>query len=276
MEQLAFFLKFLLTIYGILLLVLVLTQCSLVYYPNMPSRDLVTTPEAIGLAYKNIELTTEDGINLHSWYIPAEENAPVILFFHGNAGNVSHRLDSIRLFNQLGYAVFIFDYRGFGKSSGKPSEKGTYLDAQAALQYLTQQRQLPLEKIVYFGRSLGAAVASYLAVTHPPKALVLESTFTSAPDMAAKLFPIFPMRWLTRFSYSNIKHIKNIHCPVLIVHSPDDEIIPYDMGKKLFEAANEPKVFLQIHGGHNEGFITSRQIYNQGLNNFLTKYSSSN
>ena len=278
MDQFFLVIKLLLGLYGVLLLVIFLTQCSMVYYPNLPSREIVATPEQNGLTYENVELTTTDQQTINGWFIPADlpsdrpvntKEHRVLLFFHGNAGNISHRLDSIGIFLRLGLSVFIIDYRGYGKSSGKPSEQGTYLDADAALSYLVNERNIPMDNIIYFGRSLGGAVASHLAVKHPPKALILESTFTSAPDMAARLFPIFPMRWLTRFSYSNINNIKNIHCPVLIVHSSEDDIIPFELGRALFAAANEPKQFLEIHGDHNEGFIQSRQIYIAGLKRFL-------
>ena len=267
--------KILLTVYCALLLVLVLTQCSMVYYPELPSRKLGATPQQIGLTYESVQFLTEDQQQLHGWFIPANAGDDVLLFFHGNAGNISHRLDSIQIFRQLGLSVFIFDYRGYGQSTGKPSEKGTYLDAIAAYEYLVRERSVNPDHLIYFGRSLGGAVASHLAVKHPPKALILESTFTSAPDMASRLFPIFPMRWLTRFSYSNIDNIKSIHCPVLIVHSPEDDIIPYDLGRKLYEAANEPKQFLQIHGGHNEGFFLSGKTYIEGLEHFLKSLNSS-
>ncbi|MGD8594196.1 MAG: alpha/beta hydrolase [Gammaproteobacteria bacterium] len=267
--------KLLFTLYCALLLILVLSQCSMVYYPNLPSRDLTANPEQIGLAYESVHFATEDQQQLHGWYVPGRGDNDVLLFFHGNAGNISHRLDSIGIFHQLDLAIFIFDYRGYGESTGKPSEQGTYRDAQAAYQYLVRERNMDPDKLIYFGRSLGGAVASHLAVNHPPKALILESTFTSAPDMASRLFPIFPMRWLTRFSYSNISNIKSIHCPVLIVHSPDDDIIPYELGRKLYDAANQPKRFLEIHGGHNEGFILSGHIYTDGLKTFLETSNSS-
>ena len=267
--------KLLLGIYCALLLIIVVRQFSMVYYPNLPSRELTTDPKDVGLAFENVQIATEDNQQLHGWYIPAQKNSDVLLFFHGNAGNISHRLDSIGIFHHLGLAVLIFDYRGYGNSSGKPSEKGTYRDAQAALDYLARERQIDSGRLIYFGRSLGGAVASHLAVKHPPKALILESTFTSAPDMASRLFPIFPLRWLTRFSYSNISNIKAIHCPVLIIHSPEDDIIPYDMGQNLYDSANAPKRFLQIRGGHNDGFIQSGEIYTQGLRNFLQTLNSS-
>jgi fermentation-respiration switch protein FrsA (DUF1100 family) len=274
-DQLLLVGKFLLAVYFALLLILVLTQCSMVYYPNLPSRELVNSPEQLGLSYENVHFLTEDGLQLHGWYIPANQDSDVLLFFHGNAGNISHRMDSINIFHRLQLSILIFDYRGYGNSTGKPSESGTYRDAQAAYHYLVHQRKVNPERLIYFGRSLGGAVASHLAVEHAPKALILESTFTSAPDMASRLFPVLPLRWLTRFSYSNINNIKSIHCPVLIVHSPDDEIIPYDLGRNLYAAANQPKQFLKIHGGHNEGFIQSKTIYMEGLRAFLQTLKNS-
>lgn len=268
--------KIVIVLYCALLLLLVLSQRSVVYYPNLPSRELIDTPDLIGLAFESVHFTTADQETLHGWFIPAPNPRGVLLFFHGNAGNISHRLDSIRIFHQLGLTVFIFDYRGYGNSTGKPGETGMYRDAQAAFSYLVKERNVNPAQLIYFGRSLGGAVASHLAVTHPPQALILESTFTSATDMAARLFPIFPMRWLTWFSYNNIDNVKSIHCPLLLIHSPDDEIIPYALGRKLYEAANDPKQFLQISGGHNEGFMESGQTYVTGLKLFLEATATHN
>jgi hypothetical protein len=275
LDQLLLVGKILLALYIALLLILVITQHSMVYYPNLPSRELVATPEQLGLDYENIHFATEDGQQLHGWYVPAKQDSDVLLFFHGNAGNISHRLDSISVFHRLQLSIFIFDYRGYGNSTGTPSESGTYQDAQAAYHYLVRQRDVSPDRLIYFGRSLGGAVASHLAVEHPPKALILESTFTSAPDMASRLLPVFPLRWLTRFSYSNISNLKSIHCPVLIVHSPDDEIIPYTLGRQLYETAHQPKQFLKIHGGHNDGFLQSEVIYINGLRTFLQTLTNS-
>jgi fermentation-respiration switch protein FrsA (DUF1100 family) len=255
--------------YGCLLLLVVLVQDNMVYFPDTPDREMTSTPGEVGLAYENVYFSTDDRQRLHAWYIPARKETGTVLFFHGNAGNISHRLESILILNQLNLSVFIFDYRGYGKSSGKPSEQGTYLDAQAAFHYLTAVRHIDISRLIYFGRSLGGAVAAQLAVIHPPKALILESTFTSAPDMARHIFPLFPARWLSRFSYNTAMTMRAIHCPVLIIHSPDDEIIPYKFARKLYKTANKPKQFLAIHGGHNDGFIQSGQIYTKGLKHFL-------
>lgn len=274
-DQLLLVGKILLGIYIALLLLLAFSQYTMVYYPNTPSRDLVSDPEQINLFYENVQFVTDDGEQLHGWYVPASKDSNVLIFFHGNAGNISHRLDSLEIFHRLDLAVFIFDYRGYGNSTGKPSEAGTYRDAQGAYRYMVEEREVDPDRLIYFGRSLGGAVASHLAIEHPPKALILESTFTSAPDMASRVFPpVFPIRWLTRFSYSNIGNLKSIHCPILIVHSTEDEIIPYDMGRKLYEAANQPKEFLQLHGGHNEGFMKNRKIYVEGLKEFLQTLKS--
>ena len=256
------------------LVLLYFIQPSLIYYPELPSRKLQSTPQAIGLSYEDISLTTKDQIKLHAWYIPnIKDDKPekVLLFFHGNAGNISHRLDSINIFFQMGLSVFILDYRGYGNSEGKTSEKGTYMDADAAMEYLTRQRNIDLSNIIVFGRSLGGAVAAYVAERYKVSALVLESTFTSATDMASRVvpWPIFPARLMSRYKYNTAKRIPHIACPVLVVHSRDDEIIPFSHGETLYQLAKEQKQFLPIRGGHNDGFILSGDSYHHGLRQFL-------
>ncbi len=260
-------------IYLALALFLFLFQSRLIYYPNFPSRAVTITPDRVGLAYESLEIVTEDGVRLHGWFIPADRQARgVLLFFHGNAGNISHRLDSLEIFFALGLDVLVFDYRGYGRSEGKVSEQGTYLDADAAWRYLTERRRVPADRVVLFGRSLGAAVAAHLATKHTPRALIMESSFTSAPDLASQYYRIFPVRWLARFQYGAKAYLSSVRCPVLIVHSRDDEIIPFQHGQALFAAANEPKAFLELRGGHNEGFLVSGQTYIDGLDQFLTRY----
>lgn len=259
-------------LYGALLLLLFVFQPRLLYYPNLPTREITATPEDIGLSYEPVAIVTEDRIKLDGWFIPAQDARGVLLFLHGNAGNISHRLDSLKIFNDLRLSVFIFDYRGYGRSDGEPSEQGTYRDAEAAWRYLTEQWHVPPHDIVFFGRSLGAAVAAQLASRRAPKALILESAFTSVPDLAAEIYPFLPVRWLARFRYNTKEYLKSIDCPVLIVHGRDDEIIPYAHGKRLFAAAREPKRFLEIRGGHNEGFLLSGQHYVKGLDAFLTTH----
>ncbi len=247
-------------------------QPKLIYYPV---RQLTATPSQIGLAYERVAIDTEDGVRLDGWFIPADVSRGTVLFFHGNAGNISHRLDSIAIFHKLNYSVLIFDYRGYGQSEGKPSEEGTYRDGEAAWRYLTEQKQVAPREIVFFGRSLGGAVATCLAARQTPRACILESVFTSAPDLAAQLFPLFPSRLLCRYDYNTAAAIKKINCPVLIIHSPQDDIIPFSHGRKLFEAASEPKAFLEIRGDHNTGFLASGSLYTNGLADFLEKYPGS-
>ena len=255
--------------YGALCLYLFLMQAKLLYYPNIPSRELTASPADINLDYKTVTLSTSDDVKLHGWFIPATDERGALLFFHGNAGNISHRLDSLKIFHDLGLSTLIIDYRGYGHSQGSISEHGNYLDAEAAWRYLTEARKIPAQEIVVFGRSLGAAVGAYIAAKQKPSALILESAFTSVPDMAARLYPFFPVRLLSRFHYNTEKSLLSVSCPVLIIHSPDDEIIPYENGRQLYKSAREPKSFLEIRGDHNQGFLMSGQVYRDGLREFI-------
>jgi fermentation-respiration switch protein FrsA (DUF1100 family) len=256
-------------LYGVICIYLFLMQAKLIYYPDIPSRNLTASPADLSLEYESVSITTSDEVTIHGWFIPAEQERGTLLFFHGNAGNISHRLDSLKIFHDLGLAVFIIDYRGYGRSQGELSEQGTYLDAAAAWNYLTETRKIPAHQIIVFGRSLGAAIAAYVAAGQGPGALILESAFTSVPDMAARLYPVFPVRRLSRFQYNTQKSLASVSCPVMIIHSPDDEIIPYINGQKLYDRAREPKKFLEILGGHNEGFLVSGRTYVDGIANFI-------
>lgn len=255
--------------YVALVLVLFFFQSHLLYLPNVPSRDVAVTPDDVGLAYESVTMITDDGVTLDGWFVPVRSARGVLLFFHGNAGNISHRLDSLKIFNELGLATLIFDYRGYGRSQGEPSEEGTYRDAEAAWRYVTEGRHIAAREIVLFGRSLGAAVAAHLATRQTPGALIIESTFTSIPDLAAELYPFLPARWLARFRYSTQADLISVSCPLLIVHSRDDEIIPFAHARRLFAVANEPKQLLELRGGHNDGFLVSRRTYVDGLHTFL-------
>jgi len=242
------------------------------YYVYYPEGTLSADPGTIGLQFESVYFETADGVKLSGWFIPCDNARGVVLFCHGNAGNISHRLDSIQIFHRLGLDVFIFDYRGYGQSEGRPTEQGTYEDARAAWRYLIEERQVNPNEIIVFGRSLGGAVASWLAQSHTPRVLILESTFTSLPDVAATLYPYLPVRLLLRFKYDTAEYLSRVDCPVLIVHSRNDEIMPFNHGSRLFEMASEPKEFLEITGTHNEGFITSGKHYEEGLNAFISKY----
>jgi len=193
-----------------------------------------------------------------------------LLFCHGNAGNISHRLESIRIFHQLGLNVFIFDYRGFGRSAGSISELGSYADVEAAWTYLIKQRNIAPEKIILFGRSLGSGIAAWLAKEKKSLAIILESSFISIPELARKYYPIFPIKLLARIKYPVIDYVKQISCAKLIIHSIDDELIPYQHGQRNFQMAYEPKRFLSIRGSHNEGFLISKEEYISGIEAFLS------
>lgn len=269
------FVSVLLTVAGAylaLLLFVFVGQSGMLYLPNLPSRELTATPQAIGLAYEDVRMRTDDGVQLHGWYIPAAQPRGTLLFFHGNAGNISHRLDSIRIFNELRLSVFIFDYRGYGQSEGSPSEVGTQRDAIAAWRFLTEERGVSPRQIVMFGRSLGAAVAAWLATQREPGALILESAFTSVPDVAAEYYWWLPVRLLARFDYATRDYVGGARCPVLVVHSPDDEIIAFKHGEAIFAAAREPKELLRLRGSHNEGFLLSGATYTGGLDAFLARH----
>lgn len=258
-----------LSAYLFILAVVYVRQGKMLYYPL---KEIGQTPQDIGLDYQDLQLMTKDGILISAWYVPARDRKGALLFCHGNAGNISHRLDSIRIFHDLHLDVLIFDYRGYGKSEGSPSEEGTYRDAEAGLNYLVNALKVPPEKIVLFGRSLGSAVAAELASRHKAGALIIESGFTSVPDLGAHYFPYLPVRALARYRYATIEKIDRISSPKLFIHSPDDEVIPFEHGSALYEKAGEPKEFLRLKGGHNEGFLISGSLYIDGLHSFLAKY----
>lgn len=274
--------------YGGVAALLFLMQDKLAYYPQI-GREIQTTPREHGLDYEALTLATADGEQLDAWFVPAPNPLPpvgegdkaslsdvkprgVVLILHGNAGNISHRMDSIAMFHRLGYGVLIFDYRGYGRSSGKPSEQGLYQDAQTAWDHLTRQRGIAPARIVLFGESLGGAVAAWLATREKPGALVLSSVFTSAPELGADLYPWLPTKWLVRMRYDTRNTLAQVTCPVLIAHSPDDEIVPFRHGQRLFDAAVAPKVFLPLTGGHNDSFIFMRQEWVDVLAEFLSQH----
>jgi len=257
------------SIYILLGLMIYLFQGKMVFLANMPGRALTASPGDIGLAYENVSLTTSDDERLHGWYVPAARSRGVVLFFHGNAGNISHRLDSIAIFHQLGLDTLIIDYRGYGESSGQTSEQGTYLDAQAAWDYLVVERGVSPDRIIVFGRSLGGAVGAWLGSQHTPAAVIIESSFSSGADMAHRLYPFLPTRLLTRLRYPVAEYASRLECPVLVVHSRDDEIIPFAMGEAIYAAVKQRRVLLELRGDHNGGFYISRQAYIPGLNTFI-------
>ncbi len=237
-----------------------------------PSRTFYATPEVVNLEYEEVFFETDDGVRLHGWHIPCATPVASLLFCHGNGGNLSYRTESLRQFHSLNLSVFIFDYRGYGKSAGRLSEEGTYRDAQAAYEWLA--RREPNLPTIVFGRSLGAAIAVDLATKVPAGALICESGFTSVPDVGEELFPILPVRKLGTIQYDALSKIESVKMPILVIHSQGDELIPCHHGQKLFERAPEPKKFLMIQGGHNDGYVFSESRYLTEIQAFLTQYIS--
>ena len=241
------------------------------HYIYFPSREVRLTPTTFRLPYEDIRVRTTDGETIHGWFMPHPQARGTVLFCHGNAGNIADRVDAIWRFHDFGLNVCVFDYRGFGLSSGAPTEEGTYRDAEAVWNWLTVTRSIPANRIVVFGESLGGAVAAWVAERQQPAALILESAFTSMPDAAARVYPFLPVRLLCRFRYDTLSRLPRIACPVLVAHSRDDDIIPFAQGERLFRAAREPKVFLAMQGSHNGGRDRTGKAYDDGVEGFVTR-----
>lgn len=256
-------------VYLVFVLLVYFGQARLVYFPE---KQLSNTPGAIGLAYANVSIPVSDGETLHGWWMPVPDAKGAVLFFHGNAGNISHRINYLMMFKRLGYSTLLFDYRGYGQSSGTPSESGMYQDALAAWQYLTATQNIAPARIVLFGESLGGAVASWLAAREKPGLLVLASAFTSVPELGAEIYPFLPVRWISRFEYNTLASLQAVSCPVFIAHSPEDDIVPFRHGQRLFQAAPEPKQFLMLEGSHNTGFIFMQPVWKKTLGAFMDNH----
>ena len=248
------------------------TRCGVVerYFIYFPERDLLTDPGQVVLPFESVSFVASDGVRLHGWFVPGREDMSW-LWFHGNAGNISHRLENLKLLHdELGVNVFLFDYRGYGRSEGKPSEQGTYRDAEAALAYLRSRSDIDQERIVYFGRSLGAAVAVELATREPPLALILESPFTSIPALARHHYPFLPIGLLLRTKYDSKAKIDKVNAPLLVLHGDNDEVVPLEAGRSLVAAAIEPKQLHVIRGaGHNDTYLVGGEAYLQALRRFM-------
>ena len=234
-----------------------------------PMREITANPRSVGLPYEEVYFDTSDNKRLNGWLIAHDKSKSTLILCHGNAGNISHRLEKISMFHDLGLNVFIFDYRGYGKSQGAPSESGLYEDAKAAYDYLTGERRVSKDGIILYGESIGGIVAIDLARNKDVAAMITEGTFTSIKDMSGIAYPFLPyFIFSNRFdAFSKIKHVG---CPKLIIHSIDDEIIPFRLGEKLFDAARPPKKFLKIRGGHNTAFLESEEQFKEGIKSFLS------
>jgi len=237
-----------------------------------PESELVATPAAVGLPFEDVRFTADDGTHLHGWYLEGESGSPLILFCHGNAGNISHRIENLRLFRRLGVSVFIFDYRGYGRSAGRPSEKGTYSDGRGALAWLAGRGWEP-GRMIFFGRSLGASIAVQLALESPPAGLVLESPFPSIAAMGWHHNPVLYLLfgwWALNARYDNLDKIGRIELPLLVFQGERDAIVKEKMARRLFERANHPKTFHLIPGaGHNDTYEKGGDAYWQAWRRFL-------
>lgn len=226
-----------------------------------PLRGVACTPADRGLRHEDVVFHSRDGVRLAGWYIPASDARFTVLFCHGNGGNIMHAISAVKAFHEMGLNCLVFDYRGYGDSEGKPTEAGTYLDARAAFDWLTQVKGTPAERIILCGRSLGGAIAAHLATEVRPAALALEGTFTSYADIGAHFYPYMPVRLFARFRYDTLANVKQVRCPVMVVHSKDDRVVPLQFGARLFDAAPQPKQFTEIAGNHNDGFALSADRY---------------
>lgn len=235
----------------------------------MATKDIYRTPAENGWTFDEVKLDV-DGGQTHAWYVHADENPKgTVLFSHGNAGNIADRLESIGIFRRMGYDVLAYDYGGYGKSSGRPREKRCYEDVRAMWRYLTDERGIAADRIVLFGRSLGAGVTAQLATEVDAAAVVIESTFTSVPDRAQEIYRFLPAKLFVTIKFDNASKIPRVRSPLLVIHSRDDTIIPFHHGEKLFELAPEPKTFFELTGDHNEGFWMSGDTYTNALEKFL-------
>lgn len=247
-------------------LVLLVAQPKMLY---RPTRDVSFTPADVELDFEDVAFSASDGVALTGWFVPAPDARFTVLFCHGNGGNIMHRLDTLALLHGLGLSCFVFDYRGYGNSAGRPTEQGTYRDAQAAYDWLTQTKGIAPEQIVVLGRSLGGSIATYLAAQVPVGGLVIESTFTSYPDIGARFYPFMPVRPFARYTYDTRAYLAEVRCPVLIMHSRTDGLVPFEFGERLFATAREPKQFVELVGGHNDGFLVSGERYKEAWRTWL-------
>ena len=259
--------------------IIIITILLLIYNSKMieknfiyfPDKNVDISPGNYNLIYDDVYFKTEDSLTLHGWFIYGKDTNKTVLWFHGNAGNISHRVHNIKeMLNIMNVNIFIFDYRGYGNSEGKPSEKGTYIDAKAALNYLQSRSDIDQNQIIYFGRSLGSAIASNLATQSNPKYLILESPIPSIPYMAKHAYPFLPISKLLKTQYDTIENLQTITKPVLIIHGDKDNTVPIEGAMKVFESANDPKQLYIIKGAdHNDTYLIGGYKYFEVIDNFI-------
>ncbi len=241
-------------------------EYSQIYHP---SRVMDAAPAQLGRPFEDVFIPVEDGERINAWYFPAANaGSPVFLVCHGNAGNISHRLDLASLLLEAGGGVLLVEYRGYGRSDGKPGEENTYRDAQAAYHWLIA-KGIAGTNIIAYGESLGGGIASELAARDPVAALILQSTFTSMPDLGAELFPWLPVRLISTIKYNTRAKLPKLREPVLILHSRQDDLIAFHHAEQNFAAANEPKFLRELSGFHNEALLASRPAMLSAIRDFL-------
>lgn len=246
---------------------LVVMESRLVFHPE---RVLAANPLQRGMEFEDVYLQVADGQRLHGWFIPHPSANLTVLFFHGNAGNLTSCLDTFAIFHRIGVNIFAIDYCGYGQSSGAPSESGTYRDAEAAWKHLIADRGLDPTRIIIFGRSLGGGVATWLATRVQAAGVVLESTFSSMPEVAQRLYPYVPVRWLARTRYDNLARVNDITVPILFIHSSEDELIPLAHSERLHGHFRGVKTLEIIKGRHADGFLMSGELYVSALSRFFS------
>jgi fermentation-respiration switch protein FrsA (DUF1100 family) len=261
--------------YAALLVLLRLNESRLVYFPGS-ERRLIPPPAELQLPVQRATIRTEDGISLGSWVIPAEasSNGYWLLICHGNAGNLSEfgRPAHYAGLRQLGLSLLAFDYRGYGESSGAPSEAGLYKDADAAYRYLRDELKVAPDRIIIFGHSLGSTVAVDLASRVPSAGLILEGALTSVLERGQELYPYIPVRWIGRSRFNSLEKISRVKVPKLFLHARTDDVVPLSHGRRLFEAAPPPKTFIELRGGHGDAFEVDSALYFSSIRNFVEQY----
>jgi len=241
----------------------------------VPSSVFSGNPNDLGRPFEDVYFSSLDGVRLNGWYFPAEPSSPrshlVLLLLHGNGGNICHRLDFCEVWLRLGVNLFVFDYRGYGRSEGRPSEEGTYLDAQAGHKWVREKGFSPAN-IVALGKSLGGGVASELALRETIGSLILQSTFNNIPSVGAELFPWLPVKRFHTIKYDTLSRLPRIRVPVLVMHSRADQVIGYHHAERNFAAANDPKMFCEIFGHHTGALDFGARQYAEGLERFFRQY----
>jgi fermentation-respiration switch protein FrsA (DUF1100 family) len=236
-------------------------QDALLFKPTSHYRSL---PSSHGLSYEDVDLEVAMGTKIRGWFVRSlTEARGTILYFHGNGGNLSYEIETIHRFAEEGFDSFSIDYEGYGASDGTPSEANLYRDADAAWEWLTQAKGIDPRQVVIWGHSLGGGVATWVASRHPPRMVVLQNTFTDIPDMGARLYPWLPVRLVANNVFSNRDRIVAFRSPLVIAHGRNDELIPFEMGKDLFDAASEPKRFIELDGGHRDGFLNTPRAWTE-------------